>query len=103
MGEMQEKQTKELEKEYKKELQKINIRKSNGEIAEAEVILCFELEKTGKNYIIYTFNEVDNQNMEIFHASVITEDDNGYQLDTMTPEEWETVKEIMRDMIRDGE
>ncbi|MBR3898442.1 MAG: DUF1292 domain-containing protein [Bacilli bacterium] len=85
------------------ELQKINVKKSNGEVAEAEVLLCFELEKTGKSYIIYTFNEVDSQNMETFHASVITENENGYQLDTMPEDEWKIVKEIMRDMIRNEE
>ena len=85
------------------ELQKINVRKSNGVVSEAEVLLCFELEKTGKKYIIYTFNEVDAQNMETFHASVVTENENGYQLDTMSDEEWKTVKEIMRDMIRNEE
>lgn len=85
------------------ELQKINVRKSNGEVAEAEVLLCFELEKTGKSYIIYTFNEVDNQKMETFHASVITENEDGYQLDTMSDDEWKIVKEIMRDMIRNEE
>jgi len=85
------------------ELQKINVRKSNGVVSEAEVLLCFELEKTGKKYIIYTFNEVDAQNMETFHASVVTENANGYQLDTMSDEEWKTVKEIMRDMIRNEE
>ena len=85
------------------ELQKINVKKSNGEVAEAEVLLCFELEKTGKSYIIYTFNEVDNQKMETFHASVITENEDGYQLDTMSDDEWKVVKEIMRDMIRNEE
>lgn len=84
-------------------LQKINVKKSNGQVAEAEVLLCFELEKTGKSYIIYTFNEVDAQKMETFHASVIKENENGYQLDTMSDDEWRIVKEIMRDMIRDEE
>ncbi len=45
-------------------LEKIKVRKSNGELAEAEVLLCFELEDTGKKYILYTFNEVDEQAME---------------------------------------
>ena len=85
------------------ELQKINVKKSNGEVAEAEVLLCFELEKTGKSYIVYTFNEVDSQKMETFHASVITENENGYQLDTMSDDEWKIVKEIMRDLIREEE
>ncbi len=85
------------------ELQKIKVKKSNGEEAEAEVILCFELEKTGKNYLIYTFNEVDAQKMATIHASTIKENENGYQLDTIPDDEWEMVKEIMREMIRSEE
>ena len=46
------------------ELQRIKVKKSNGTEVEAEVLLCFELEKTGNKYILYTFNEVDNQKME---------------------------------------
>ena len=41
--------------------------------------------------------------METFHASVVTENANGYQLDTMSDDEWKIVKEIMRDMIRNEE
>ena len=33
-------------------LQKLKVKKSNGEETEAEVLLCFELEKTGKKYIL---------------------------------------------------
>lgn len=85
------------------ELQKIRVKKSNGEVAEAEVLLCFELEKTGKSYMLYTFNEVDSQKMETIHASVIKENDEGYQLDTIPDDEWEAVKEVMREIIRNEE
>ena len=85
------------------ELQKIKVRKSNGEEAEAEVLLCFELEKTGKNYLLYTFNEVDAQKMETIHASVIKENDEGYQLDIIPDDEWNDVKEVMREIIRNEE
>ena len=81
-------------------LEKIKVRKSNGELAEAEVLLCFELEDTGKKYILYTFNEVDEQEMETVHASIITENNNGYELDSIPAEEWKEVKDIMRDIIR---
>lgn len=84
-------------------IQKIKVKKSNGEETEAEVLLCFELEKTGKNYILYTFNEVDAQNMETIHASVIRETENGYQLDIIPEDEWKSVKEVMREIIRNGE
>ena len=85
------------------ELQKIRVKKSNGEEVEAEVLLCFELEKTGKSYLLYTFNEVDSQKMETIHASVIKENENGYQLDTIPDDEWTEVKEIMREIIRNEE
>ena len=84
-------------------IQKIRVKKSNGEEVEAEVLLCFELEKTGKNYILYTFNEVDAQNMETIHASVIKENETGYQLDVIPEDEWKSVKEVMREIIRNGE
>ena len=85
------------------ELQKIKVKKSNGETAEAEVLLCFELEKTGKKYILYTFNEVDSKDMETIHASILNEDENGYQLDKIPEDEWKEVKEVMREIIRNEE
>ena len=62
-------------------LQKLKVKKSNGEETEAEVLLCFELEKTGKKYILYTLDEVDDKDMETIHASVLNENEDGYQLD----------------------
>ena len=85
------------------ELQKIKVKKSNGEETEAEVLLCFELEKTGKKYILYTFNEVDDKNMETIHASILNENKDGYQLDTIPEDEWKEVKEVMREIIRNEE
>lgn len=84
-------------------MQKIKVKKSNGEEIEAEVLLCFELEKTGKKYILYTFNEVDDKNMETIHASILNEDENGYRLDKMPEEDWKDVKEVMREVIRNEE
>lgn len=85
------------------ELQKLKVKKSNGDTAEAEVLLCFELEKTGKKYILYTFNEVDSKDMETIHASILNEDENGYQLDKIPEDEWKEVKEVMREIIRNEE
>ena len=84
-------------------LQKIKVKKANGEIAEAEVLLCFALEENGKNYILYTFNEVDEQDMETVHASIITETEDGYELEAIPPKEWSEVKDVMRDIIRNEE
>ena len=84
-------------------LQKIKVKKTDGTIAEAEVLLCFQLEETGKNYILYTFNEVDEQEMETVHASIISETEDGYELETIPPKEWNEVKDVMRDIIRNEE
>ena len=84
-------------------LQKLKVKKSNGEETEAEVLLCFELEKTGKKYILYTFDEVDDKNMETIHASVLNENEDGYQLDKISEDEWKEVKEVMREIIRNEE
>ncbi len=85
------------------DLEKIKVKKANGDIVEAEVLLSFELEKTGKKYILYSFNEVDAQNMETIHASVINETENGYSLDVVPDEDWKEIKDIMREMIRSEE
>ena len=83
--------------------EKIQVLNENGEQIEAEVLLYFSLEKTGKYYILYTFGEVDNQKMETIHASILTKTDNGYNLETMPDEDWEAVKEVMREIIRNEE
>lgn len=82
---------------------KIKVINENGEEVEAEVLLYFNLESTGKDYILYTFGETDEQQMETIHASILEQTDDGYKLDTMPDEDWETVKEIMREIIRNEE
>ncbi len=84
-------------------MEEIKIQKQNGEIANAEILLKFELEKTGKKYIIYSFKEIDNQNMEKLHASIINETENGCSLEIIPDEEWKEIKDLMREMIKSEE
>ncbi len=79
---------------------KITVLNENGEEIEAEVLLYFSLDRTGNNYILYTFGEVDDNRMETVHASMLVEADGGYKLETMPDEDWESVKEVMREIIR---
>jgi len=83
--------------------EKIKVVNENGEEVEAEVLLYFSLESTGKDYILYTFGEIDEQKMETIHASMLIKEEDGYRLDTMPDSDWETVKEIMREIIRNEE
>lgn len=85
------------------DLQKIKVKKSNGEEIEAEVILCFQLEKTGKKYILYTEDRKADQEMITINAAVLDEDADHYQLNTIPNDEWKEVKEVMREIIRNEE
>ncbi len=82
---------------------KIKVINENGEEVEAEVLLYFSFDKTGKEYILYTFGEIDNQRMETIHASILNKTDEGYSIDTMPDQDWDTVKEVMRKIIRNEE
>ena len=82
---------------------KIKVINEKGEEVEAEVLLYFSLERTGKDYILYTFGEVDDEGMETIHASILVPAEDGYRLETMPEDDWETVKEIMREIIRNEE
>ncbi|MCI9084489.1 MAG: DUF1292 domain-containing protein [Bacilli bacterium] len=79
---------------------RINVLNENGEEIEAEVLLYFSLDKTDKNYILYTFGEVDDNRMETIHASELIKTEDGYKLDMMPDDDWEAVKEVMREIIR---
>jgi len=41
--------------------------------------------------------------METIHASILAKEEDGYRLETMPEDDWETVKEIMREIIRNEE
>ena len=78
----------------------IKVLNENGEEVEAEVLLYFSLHRTGSNYVLYSFKEMDTNNMETIHASILQKTENGYKLETMPDEDWEEVKEVMRNIIR---
>lgn len=81
----------------------IKLLNENGEEIEAEVLLYFSLTRTGNNYILYTFKEIDDKKMETIHASLVKQTAEGYKLDTMPDEDWEEVKEVMRNVIRSAQ
>ena len=83
--------------------EKMKVINEKGEEVEAEVLLYFNLESTGKDYILYTFGEVDEEHMETIHASILGKNEEGYKLETMPDEDWESVKEVMREIIRNEE
>lgn len=82
---------------------KIKLIQPDGQVVEAEVLAFFKLEDNGKDYILYTFNELDEQNMIKINASSVTKDETSMTLETIDDEEeWKKVKDVMRQIIRDN-
>ena len=76
---------------------------ADGEEVEAEVLVFFELDSNHKEYLIYTYNEKDKNNMITVYASSFVEEDGKYCLKSIeADEEWEQVKEVMRQTIKSG-
>lgn len=74
-----------------------------GEEVEAEVLIYFELSDLGKQYIVYTHHEKDKNSMVTVCASrYVLEDDKAYIEEIETEEEWDRVKNIMREVIKNG-
>lgn len=69
---------------------------------EAEVIMCFESDKTGKKYVIYTFNEVDESGSIALYSSTVDESGEEAILNNIeTEEEWAMVKDVMKKIVVD--
>lgn len=75
----------------------------NGKEVEAKVLLYFRIDKNAKDYILYTFGEIDDQAMETIHASILNKENNHYKLEKIPDEQWLEVKDIMREIIRNEE
>ena len=70
----------------------------------AEVLSVFSIEKFKKDYILYTFNEKDENEMIKIYASTLIEKSEMYSFETIaTPEEWAAIKDIMRELAQDTE
>lgn len=85
------------------ENQKIKLTNPNGSVVEAEVLLYFNLNETGKDYIIYTFNETDQNDMMTIYTSIVTKNNDEYVLSKIEDQnEWAKIKDVMRQVIKDN-
>ena len=76
----------------------------SGNEKEAEIISAFTVKKYNKNYILYTLNEVDENEMVKIYASELIEKDNMYSLGAIeSDEEWAAVKEVMKEVAKSEE
>ena len=77
---------------------KLTVTDESGNQVICDVLLTFENEETGKNYIVYTDNTKDSLGKVQVYASVYTQDDQTCEVSLQeieTDEEWETVSEAI--------
>jgi len=73
----------------------------SGNEKEAEILSAFTVKKYNKNYILYTLNEVDENEMVKIYASELIEKDDMYSLGAIeSDEEWAAVKEVMKEIAK---
>ena len=79
---------------------KVVISNARGEQIQADVIMAFKIKNNNQKYIVYTFNEKNNDSIKTY-VSKIREDETGTYFDSITDEnEWKMVREaIMNEAI----
>lgn len=91
----------ELKKEVLDETE-ITITTVDGTDKKATVLLHFALEPEKKEFIIYTFGEVDENGLETIYAAATEVDETGNDVLTgvTDDEEWMRIKEVLRTVIK---
>lgn len=84
--------------------QTIIVLAEDGTEKEAEVLTVFNMKSTGKDYILYTLNESDENDMVRIYASILIEKDGTYSFDVIeSDDEWAQVKDVMKQMAKAGQ
>lgn len=81
---------------------KILVTDTDGVQKEAEILAIFNSEEFGKDYIVYTFNETQNDLIKILASTIIEKDDKISFEDIESDEEWLMVKSMMKDLAKSG-
>lgn len=70
-----------------------------GKEIECEILFTFESDETGKNYIIYTDNETDEENNTKVYASIFDPTKETITLDPIESEkEWKIIENILESL-----
>ena len=76
----------------------------SGTKKDAERLSLFKLKDNDKTYIVYTFNEVDENDMIKLYVAILNDKDGGYSWENITDsDEWTKVKDAMRKIAKDGQ
>ena len=73
----------------------------DGSIEEVEVILAFEFKDTGKEYVVYTKNEKDeNENITVYVSNIERSTGEPKLLGVESEEEWNRIKDVLRELSK---
>ena len=76
----------------------------SGTNKDAERLSLFKMKDSEKTYIVYTFNEVDENDMIKLYVAILNDKDGVYSLENITEaDEWTKVKDAMRKIAKDGQ
>ncbi len=68
---------------------------------DAQILAKYKL-SNGNNYITYTYNEINDNNMiKIYSTGVVKEEDGYSYKEIVSSDEWDEIKNIMKDIARD--
>lgn len=86
------------------EREKFVIVDETGTKKDAERLSLFKLKDSKKTYIVYTFNEVDDNDMIKLYVAILNDNDGVYSLENITDnDEWTNVKNAMRKIAKEGQ
>ena len=73
----------------------------NGSLVDVEIISSFNIEELNKNYVVYTFNDTDDNGLIKIYVSRFFENKGVYSFDFIdSDEEWNKIKNILKTMAR---
>lgn len=76
-----------------------NITNDEGQEVECEVLFTFESDETGKNYMVYTDNTVDEEGNTKVYASIYNPDEEDQTLQPIeTDKEWAIIETILNEL-----
>lgn len=83
------------------EMKRLSIIREDGTSEEVDLLVCFSFNDTGKEYVVYTKNEKDeNGNITIYVSTI----DRSGELPKMGPvesdEEWSKIKDVLRELSK---
>lgn len=80
----------------------MSIVSEDGSAEEVEVIITFEFKDTRKEYVVYTKNERDeNGNITVYVSNVNRESGRPKLLGVESDEEWNRIKDVLRELSKE--